>query len=284
MLLKPKHIIVAAVVAAAVALVMTQKDTKWLENFPSRSLSSSEAQESMQDDADENQKPIDASSSVKTNEEAETMEESKNEQSQLEQQSNEQEEPSAAKSQDAWYMILVNADNTIDQTFKPELADVQNGYQMDKRAAKFAKDMISDAKAQGIDLLVCSGYRSYESQERNFNNYSSNLQAAGYGEAEAVAATSKLIAYPGSSEHQTGLALDIVTPTYQNLDDGYAQTDAAKWLYNHAAEYGFILRYPKDKVDITKISFEPWHYRYVGEEAAQEIMEKQICLEEFFSK
>lgn len=280
MLLKPKHIIVAAVVAAAVALVLMQKDTKWLDKLPSRSLTSSEMQESTQDDSGEKEMPMDASSSADTNEAAETMEEPKDEQ----QQSEEQEEQASAKAQDAWYLILVNGENTIDQTFKPELAEVQNGYQMDKRVENIAKTMISDAKAQGIDLLVCSGFRSYESQERNFNNYSANLQASGYGEAEAVAATSKLIAYPGSSEHQTGLALDIVTPTYQNLDDGYEQTDAAKWLYNHAAEYGFILRYPKDKVDITKISFEPWHYRYVGEEVAREIMEKGICLEEYFSK
>lgn len=280
MLLKPKHIIVAAVVAAAVALVLMQKDTKWLDKLPSRSLTSSEMQESTQDESGEKEMPMDASSSADTNEAAETMEEPKDEQ----QQSEEQEEQASAKTQDAWYLILVNGENKIDQTFKPELAEVQNGYQMDKRVANIAKTMISDAKAQGIDLLVCSGFRSYESQERNFNNYSANLQASGYGEAEAVAATSKLIAYPGSSEHQTGLALDIVTPTYQNLDDGYEQTDAAKWLYNHAAEYGFILRYPKDKVDITKISFEPWHYRYVGEEVAREIMEKGICLEEYFSK
>ena len=86
---------------------------------------------------------------------------------------------------------------------------------------------------------------------------------------------------PGTSEHETGLAADIVTPSYQRLDAGYAGTKAAKWLLENAASYGFVLRYPEDKTEITGIDYEPWHYRYVGVEAAKEIMAQGLCLEEY---
>lgn len=289
MLIKPKHIAVAAVIAAVIAFAMTQKDTKWQEKFPARSMPASKTEEPASSNSTDERLPDEETESLEEEEsidESSELEESIDEQSkdEMEQQPEESKEQASAKQTGEWNLLLVNSENTIDQTFKPELADVQNGYQMDKRAAEYAKRMIKDAKAQGVDLLVCSGYRSYESQNRNFNNYAANLQQAGYSKDEAVKETSRLIAYPGSSEHQTGLALDIVTPTYQGLNDGYADTAAAKWLYNNAADYGFILRYPKDKEDITKISFEPWHYRYVGEEAAREIMDQGICLEEYLSE
>lgn len=90
-----------------------------------------------------------------------------------------------------------------------------------------------------------------------------------------------MVAYPGTSEHQLGLAADIVARSYQLLDDQQAQTAEARWLKEHCAEYGFILRYPTDKTSLTGVIFEPWHYRYVGEEAAREIMGQGICLEEY---
>ena len=98
---------------------------------------------------------------------------------------------------------------------------------------------------------------------------------------EAVAAALTLVTRPGFSEHHTGLALDIVTPTYQNLDEGFAETAAFGWLDQNAAEYGFILRYPKNKESVTQINYEPWHYRYVGVEYAKAIKESGYCLEEF---
>ena len=91
----------------------------------------------------------------------------------------------------------------------------------------------------------------------------------------------QVVARPGTSEHNLGLACDIVALDYQNLDDGYAETPEAKWLYENCAKYGFILRYPPDKEDITGVIYEPWHFRYVGEQAAQEIMQRGICLEEY---
>lgn len=186
--------------------------------------------------------------------------------------------------EDAWKLLLVNDRNTISENFEPELEDIQGAYKMDSRVAPIMRQMIADAKSQGIDLMVCSAYRPYSSQLRNFEASISNYMQSGYSREDAEQATLRLIAAPGSSEHQTGLAADIVTPTYQGLDDGYADTDAAKWLKANAASYGFILRYPKGKEDDTHIDFEPWHYRYVGEEAAKEIMSKEICLEEYLEK
>lgn len=182
-----------------------------------------------------------------------------------------------------WALILANYDHDI-REYEPELEEVQNGYRMDVRVAETARQMIADAAEQGVSLLVCSAYRPYSSQERNFNNSVNTYLSMGYSQDQAVAATARLIAYPGRSEHQTGLAADIVTPAYQGLDDGYAETEAAKWLLENAADYGFILRYPADKTEITQINFEPWHYRYVGLDAAKEIMENGLCLEEFLEQ
>lgn len=183
-----------------------------------------------------------------------------------------------------WSLILVNYNHAIDEKYAPEMEEVPGGYSMDARVAGVMKQMISDAKDQGISLMVCSAYRPYSSQQRNFNNSVAQYVAAGYSQKDAETETLRLIAAPGTSEHQTGLSADIVTPTYQGLDDGYANTAAAKWLKANAAEYGFILRYPKDKTAYTKIDFEPWHYRYVGVDAAREIMSQGLCLEEYLGE
>lgn len=184
-------------------------------------------------------------------------------------------------SQAEWALRLVNYENGLPQDFEPELVEVQGIYKMDARVAQTVKQMISDAQAQGVSLLVCSAYRPHSSQQRNFDSSVNRYIQAGYSRDKAVTQTKLLIAEPGKSEHQTGLAVDIVTPSYQSLDDGFAETEAAKWLAKHAPEYGFILRYPKDKTEITKISFEPWHFRYVGVEAAKQMTEQGLCLEEY---
>lgn len=193
------------------------------------------------------------------------------------------EEKAPAVEKGDWALLLANHNHGVGD-YTPELEAVQGQYQMDVRVVGAMKQMLADAKAQGVDLLVCSAYRPFSSQERNFNNSVDRYVAAGLSKDQAVSETKKLIAVPGYSEHQTGLAADIVTPSYQGLDDGYANTAAAKWLKANAAEYGFILRYPKDKVEITQISFEPWHYRYVGVEAAKAIMEQGLCLEEYLGE
>lgn len=182
-----------------------------------------------------------------------------------------------------WNMILVNPDNSLPSNFDVELTEVQNSYRVDKRIKDAVNAMFSAAKADGVDLIICSAYRSVDKQTQLFKNKTNEYINAGKTEEEAIAVAATIVARPGTSEHHTGLALDIVTTSYQMLDDGFDQTKAYKWLYENCAEYGFILRYPKDKQSITKIIYEPWHYRYVGVDTAKEIMSQNICFEEYMA-
>lgn len=178
-------------------------------------------------------------------------------------------------------LLLVNAANPVPDVYTPELYPVSGPYQMDADAAGSMLWMLYDAAREGVDLMVVSAYRERERQRQNFQNEVEEYVAAGLSEEEAVAATSQWIAPPGTSEHETGLAADIVTSSYQVLNHGFAETDAAKWLAEHAPEYGFILRYPEDKTEITGITYEPWHFRYVGRRAAREITDHGLALEEY---
>ncbi len=180
-----------------------------------------------------------------------------------------------------WNLILVNPDNYLPDNFTIDKAQVQGNYYLDSRVAPLAVQMIADAKKEGIELQICSSIRDIDLQTRLFNNKIDDLIDEGYSKEDARRVAATIVAVPGTSEHHTGLAMDIVTPSYQRLNSGYAKTDAAKWLKANAAKYGFILRYPEDKTEITKIIFEPWHYRYVGVEYASFIMSQGICFEEF---
>jgi D-alanyl-D-alanine carboxypeptidase len=144
--------------------------------------------------------------------------------------------------------------------------------------------MISDAKSDGVDLLICYGYRTLEQADQLFKKQLGVQLAKGLPYDEAVTEAKKWVAMPGYSEHHTGLALDIVTPAYQVLNAGFAQTDAAVWMAQNAYRYGFIIRYPADKVDVTGIGYEPWHVRYVGKANAKAIFEQGLCLEEYLEK
>lgn len=179
-------------------------------------------------------------------------------------------------------LVLANVDNPLPEDFEVgELEKVQGNYYLDVRAASYARQMIADAKKDGITLQLCSSYRSKDLQQTLFTNKYNYYISNGWEKEAAYAKTSTIIAIPGTSEHQTGLCMDVVTPSYQVLDAGYAETDAAKWLAENAYDYGFILRYPKDKQEITKIIFEPWHYRFVGIENAKLIKDSGLCLEEY---
>ena len=180
-------------------------------------------------------------------------------------------------------MILVNSKNLLPADFDVETEYIGNRA-MDKRIVPIVKEMIADAKADGVDLLICSSYRSVSRQETLFAEQIQGFLNQGYSEEAARTEAAKWVAIPRTSEHHTGLALDIVTPSYQVLDFGFEDTAAFKWLYTHCTEYGFILRYPKDKTDITGIVYEPWHYRYVGVEAAEYIHENGLTLEEYLGK
>lgn len=132
-----------------------------------------------------------------------------------------------------------------------------------------------------MEPTICSSYRTRDKQEELFEKKLDTLLQQGYSPEEAEREAARWVARPGTSEHETALAVDIVDAAYQILDQQQEQTPVQQWLMTHCAEYGFILRYPTDKSDLTGIGYEPWHYRYVGTEAAETITEQHLCLEEY---
>ena len=185
-----------------------------------------------------------------------------------------------------WNLKLVNFEHALDETFEPtELAEVDNGYAADSRIADATKKMIADARSKdNVRIIALSAYRDYDYQMELFENKVQRLQQEkGYSVDKAREEAKTVVAYPGTSEHQLGLALDLVDARHIKLDESQENTAAYKWLYEHCAEYGFIVRYPNEKTDITGIIYEPWHFRYVGVEAATYIMEHNITLEEYLS-
>ena len=139
------------------------------------------------------------------------------------------------------------------------------------------------ARADGISLIVCSPYRDIDRQTMLFSNKVNRYMGGGMSYMDAYNLASQAVTVPGSSEHQIGLAVDIITADYTSLDEGFGDTPAGKWLAENSCKYGFILRYPQGKEEITSIEYEPWHFRYVGTEAATVITENDICLEEFWN-
>ncbi|MBR1692858.1 MAG: M15 family metallopeptidase, partial [Lachnospiraceae bacterium] len=142
-------------------------------------------------------------------------------------------------------------------------------------------DMLKAARDDGVSLIICSPYRDLNRQEVLFNRKIKAYMKQGMSYLEAYQISSQAVTVPGASEHQLGLAIDFLTNNYSSLNEGFADTPAGKWLAEHGCEYGFILRYPKGKEYITGIEFEPWHYRYVGKEAAMQITQQNLTLEEF---
>lgn len=187
------------------------------------------------------------------------------------------------KQPDEWNLMLVNQWNPIDRNYEIDLIELNNGHSVDRRAYPDLQDMMDDARAEGLKPILCSSYRSNQKQRDLFANQVNKYLAYGMTEEEAEAEAAKWVAIPGTSEHHTGLAVDIVALDYQLLDEGQQNTPEQQWLRENSYKYGYILRYPPDKSDLTGINFETWHYRYVGKEAAKEIYEKGICLEEYLA-
>lgn len=184
-------------------------------------------------------------------------------------------------SKDDWNMILVNEDNPIPEGFEVELVKLTGGQQVDARIAESLERMFEAMRKEGLSPMVCSGYRTIEKQYRLFEDDIKAQVRRGSSYEQAFFKAKEETALPGASEHHTGLAVDIVGKSHQSLDQAQRNTKEAKWLLQHCAEYGFILRYPQDKTDITGIAYESWHFRYVGEEAAEYIMSEGLALEEF---
>lgn len=182
---------------------------------------------------------------------------------------------------DDWRLLLVNPWNAMPEGYIPDLKQLDGGHSVDERCYDDLQAMMDACREDGHSPLICSSYRTQKKQESLFQNKISRLVAKGLSEDEALVEAAKVVAVPGTSEHQLGLALDIVDINHQTLDKSQEDTDVQQWLMAHSWEYGFILRYPNDKSDITGIIYEPWHYRYVGRDAAREIYEQGLCLEEY---
>lgn len=183
-----------------------------------------------------------------------------------------------------WKLLLVNRHHTLSENPDVPLTWVAyaNGddQYLDSRCAAEFKAMVAAAKADGIALYVCSTYRPWSGQQYLYNNKVNYYINKGYSKADAQAKAALETAIPGTSEHQTGLAVDILMNDYRVMNESQENTAAQKWLKAHCWEYGFILRYPSGKTEYTGIIYEPWHYRYVGREIAEYLTMTGKCLEE----
>ncbi|MCR5482145.1 MAG: M15 family metallopeptidase [Clostridia bacterium] len=177
------------------------------------------------------------------------------------------------------FLILVNRDNPLPAGYETETVTLRNNEKVDERIYPSLQKMFDDMRAEGIYPVVASGYRTKEEQQIIMDEKIQAYRAEGYCEEDAANKAREWVALPGTSEHETGLAVDINADT--NMSSG---EEVYEWLRIHAHEYGFIKRYPQDKSEITGICDEPWHYRYVGESAAAEITEQNLCLEEYLKR
>jgi D-alanyl-D-alanine carboxypeptidase len=180
-----------------------------------------------------------------------------------------------------WNLKLVNRYNVMHPDFEPYLSSIGNGHYFDARAADSLVAMLDSARSQGLSPMVVSGHRSISRQRTLFNNQYNRQLERGLSSAEAHDAARRVVAYPGESEHNLGLAVDIVAVNYTSLTASFGQTPEGIWLANNSYRYGFVLRYPHHKQDITHIIYEPWHFRYVGVAHATAMFERDLVLEEY---
>lgn len=178
-------------------------------------------------------------------------------------------------------LTLVNFENTIPKDWKVDLVQLNNGKSVDRRIYDDLIAMLQAAKSEGLNPLICSSYRTNEKQEQLYQNKVSEYLSQGYSKVEASDKAAFWVARPGTSEHQLGLAVDIVSTKNQRLDRSQENTVEQQWLIQNSWKYGFVLRYPTNKNSITGVGYEPWHYRYVGKEHAKKINELGVCLEEY---
>ncbi len=181
-------------------------------------------------------------------------------------------------------MMLVNPWNPVPEDYEPQLVLLGDGIYMDERAAGPLTKMLEACLASGRMSVPISGYRTQEYQQELFDNKVERLLRDGWSPERVEEEAAKSVAVPGTSEHQLGLAMDILDVDNPNLDVTQEWTEAQRWLMKHCTEYGFILRYPNGTTDITGIIYEPWHYRYVGKANAAAIAASGLVFEEYLQK
>lgn len=183
-----------------------------------------------------------------------------------------------------WYLTLINSENPIDDNYQITLTRLRNKQAIDSRCYPELQAMMDDCRAAGLSPIICSSYRTYDKQEELFEQQVQEFINQGYGKLDAQRKAAGAVARPGTSEHELGLAIDIVDESNQRLNQYQENTAVQRWLMQNSWRYGFILRYPSDKTDITGIQYEPWHYRFVGKEAARIIYENNWTLEEYLNQ
>lgn len=184
-------------------------------------------------------------------------------------------------------LLLVNGSNPLPDNYDytAELTTIPEEYhnlqldQINKNIWPYLKAMIDDARSEGVKLYVCSPYRSYNTQKILFDRQVQKQIAAGVPESQAEDKAATIVARPGTSEHHTGLAADM-----NFTDDAFENTPMFAWLTEHCQDYGFIMRYPKEKIDVTGVIYESWHYRFVGINVAKDIKSKGVTLEEYLDE
>lgn len=287
------------VLAAAVMLIISvygcgggaesSESERSEESFLSSSsseVSEESSQEESEISAEESSEESSEGSDLESSEESSEEESSES----SEESTAESSEPESSLPDDAdtddWKLVVVNRANPISDDYDySNITEKIGKYPFHYEVAEQLRKMFAAAKEDGYSLVIVSGYRTKERSEVLYNNKVAELKKEGYSEEEALEEAARWIAPPGTSEHHTGLAADIVQAGYftkhSSLNWVFDEYPEFEWLYEHCAEYGFILRYPKDKQDVTKITYEPWHYRYVGVEHAKKIMDAGVCLEEY---
>lgn len=177
-------------------------------------------------------------------------------------------------------LLLVNPWNEVPEGYSVEL-DTVEGYLVDRRAAAALAQMLSDCRAAGFEPIICSAYRTQDYQEMLYRNKILRLLAEGVPNKDAPTIAARSVALPGTSEHQLGLAVDLISETYTNLDQWQERTEVQQWLMANCYDYGFILRYPNGTSDTTGIIYEPWHYRYVGTATAAAVKATGLVFEDY---
>lgn len=195
-------------------------------------------------------------------------------------------QPQKIDPNDDWRLMLVNADHLLPEDYTFEKVVIEDNFTFDARAAQALTEMLEAGRAAGYSLRIVSTYRTVERSDYLYTSKVSEYQALGYSEKDAAVEAARWVAPPRQSEHNAGLAIDVVSRDYDqvygDLMHEFEDFPAFTWLSEHCVEFGFILRYPEDKQEITGITYEPWHYRYVGVEHAQKMQELGLCLEEYW--
>lgn len=185
----------------------------------------------------------------------------------------------AIPASEEWNLLVVNSWNKIPENYSIPLTELENGEKVDSRICPYLQEMFDAMRTEGIYPIVREGYRTAEEQQAILDERIQRYRKEGYSQWRAERTAKSYVALPGFSEHELGIAVDI------NADQAKSTKDEVyTWLAENAHSYGFILRYPPGKEEVTGTEYEPWHYRYVGKEAAEEIYYEGLCLEEYREK